>query len=349
MKVKKAWGKKANMSNKMQPENNTPLVPAEDNHNNDVLYTVGNDAKDNTNGDAVKEALIPVMEINETIKDIKINNIDFDKKERDTGDHNGEVIAIVSGKGGVGKTTTSANIGSGLAKAGHKVVMIDTDMGLRNLDIMFNLDKQILYTLADLLQNKCTMQQALIQDTQDPNLFLIAAAQYSDHLVIDIKAMDKLIEDLRGDFDYIIIDCPAGIGHAFNAAISRADRVVVVTIPEIPTVRDADHVIEILNERGVKHIQLIVNRLQADLVKDGTMMSSDDIVDVLATELLGQIPDDRNIFEATNNGKPLVGSNTPAGQAYQNICQRICDDSIPVLPLIKKKKGFFGLFAKKGA
>lgn len=249
-----------------------------------------------------------------------------------------EVIVITSGKGGVGKTTTTANIGAGLALMHQKVVMIDTDIGLRNLDVVMGLEHRIMYNLVDIIEGNCRIRQALIRDRQFPNLYLIPAAQTKDKSAVTPEQMKKLISELRNDFDYILLDCPAGIEQGFQVAIAGADRAIVVTTPEISSVRDADRVIGLLFSRGICDVRLIVNRIRPDMVRQGQMLDVKDISDILCVELIGAITDDEKVVISTNQGVPLVGSDTPAGTAYANICRRISGRKIPI-PEFAKSSG----------
>ena len=258
----------------------------------------------------------------------------------------GEVIVVTSGKGGVGKTTTTANIGTGLAKLNKKVVLIDTDIGLRNLDVVMGLENRIVYNLVDVIEGNCKRNQALIRDKRYENLFLLPAAQTKDKTSVTPEQMKKLTEELKEEFDYVILDCPAGIEQGFKNAIAGADRALVVTTPEVSAVRDADRIIGLLEANEIKKTHLIVNRLRADMVKRGDMMSAEDVIDILAVDLIGQVPDDESIVVATNNGEPLVGDNSLAGQAYMNICRRIGGEQVPFLDL-DPKKGIFSWFKKK--
>lgn len=256
----------------------------------------------------------------------------------------GEVIVVTSGKGGVGKTTSSANIGTGLAKLGKKVVLVDTDIGLRNLDVVLGLENRIVYNLVDVVEGNCRLKQALIKDKRYPNLFLLPSAQTRDKTAVTAEQMKKLSDELREDFDYILMDCPAGIEQGFKNAIAGADSALVVTTPEVSAVRDADRIIGLLEANEMKKISLIVNRLRADMVRRGDMMSSEDVVEILAIDLLGVIPDDENIVISTNQGEPLVGTETLAGQAYMNVCRRILGEEVPFLDLFRKE-GFFSKIA----
>lgn len=250
-----------------------------------------------------------------------------------------EVIVITSGKGGVGKTTTSANVGTGLAKLNKKVVLIDTDIGLRNLDVVMGLENRIVYNLVDVVEGNCRIKQALIKDKRYENLFLLPSAQTRDKSAVTPEQMKKLIEDLREDFEYILLDCPAGIEQGFKNAIAGADRALVVTTPEVSAIRDADRIIGLLEANEVKKVELVVNRIRMDMVRRGEMMSIDDVVDILAIGLIGAVPDDEHIVISTNQGEPLVGSDTMAGQAYMNICRRILGEEVPYLNL--DNEGFF--------
>lgn len=259
----------------------------------------------------------------------------------------GEVIVITSGKGGVGKTTTTANVGTGLAKLEKKVVLIDTDIGLRNLDVVMGLENRIVYNLVDVIEGTCRIKQALIKDKRYPNLYLLPSAQTRDKTSVTPEQMKKLCDELREEFDYILMDCPAGIEQGFQNAIAGADRALVVTTPEVSAVRDADRIIGLLEAHEMKQTHLIVNRLRTDMVKRGDMMSSDDVVEILAIDLIGVVPDDENIVVSTNQGEPLVGNDTLAGKAYMNICRRIVGEEVPYLDLTAKKGLFGKLFGKK--
>lgn len=243
----------------------------------------------------------------------------------------GEVFVITSGKGGVGKTTTSANIGAGLAKLNKKVVLIDTDIGLRNLDVIMGLENRIVYNLVDIIEGNCRIKQALIRDMRYSNLYLLPSAQTKDKTSVSPEQMKKLIDQLRQDYDYIILDCPAGIEQGFKNAIAGADRAIVVTTPEVSAIRDADRIIGLLEEHQLSKIQLIVNRIRYDMIRRGDMMSVDDVVDILNMELIGAIPDDENVVISSNQGEPLVGNSTLAGRAYMDICERILGKEVPVI------------------
>ena len=257
-----------------------------------------------------------------------------------------EVIVITSGKGGVGKTTTTANVGTGLAMEGKKVVLIDTDIGLRNLDVVMGLENRIVYNLVDVIEGNCRIKQALIKDKRNPTLYLLPSAQTRDKTAVSPEEMAKLTEELKDEFDYILLDCPAGIEQGFKNAIAGADRAIVVTTPEVSAVRAADRIIGLLDANEIKKTELVVNRLRTDMVKRGDMMSSQDVVEILSVDLLGVVPDDENIVVSTNQGEPLVGSKCLAGQAYKNICDRIMGEEVPFLDLTQKN-GFFSKLKNK--
>lgn len=256
-----------------------------------------------------------------------------------------EVIVITSGKGGVGKTTSTANIGTGLAKLGKSVVMIDTDIGLRNLDVVMGLENRIVYNLVDVVEGNCRMKQALIKDKRYSNLFLLPSAQTRDKTAVNPEQMVKLIDELRPEFDYILLDCPAGIEQGFKNAIAAADRALIVTTPEVSAIRDADRIIGLLEANDIHRINLIVNRLRMDMVKRGDMMSIEDVIDILAIDLIGAVPDDEHIVIATNQGEPLAGDSSLAGTAYMNICKRILGEDVPLMNL-ETNGGFFAKIAK---
>lgn len=252
-----------------------------------------------------------------------------------------KVYVVTSGKGGVGKTTTTANLGAGLALKGNKVLLIDTDIGLRNLDVVIGLENRIVYDLVDVIKGKCRIAQALIKDKRCSNLCLLPAAQIRDKNDINGEQMKTLIDALRNDFDYIIIDCPAGIEQGFKNAIAAADEAIVVTTPEISATRDADRIIGLLEANEIRNPKLIVNRIKMDMVKAGNMLSVEDILDILAIKLLGVVPDDENIVISTNKGEPLVyKGECLAADAYRNIVERMEGKDVPFLNL-DVKLGFF--------
>ena len=246
----------------------------------------------------------------------------------------GQVIVITSGKGGVGKTTTSANIGTGLAAIGNRVVLVDTDIGLRNLDVVMGLENRIVYDLVDVTHGNCRLKQALIKDKRFENLCLLPAAQTKDKSAVEPEQMKELCGKLKEEFDYVIIDCPAGIEMGFKNAIAGADKAVVVTTPEISAVRDADRIIGLLEAAELRNPTLIVNRIRPRMVKNGDMMDINDMIDILAIELLGVVPEDEKIVISTNRGEPAVlDMNSWAGQAYRNIAKRITGENVPLVSL----------------
>ena len=261
----------------------------------------------------------------------------------------GEVIVITSGKGGVGKTTTTANIGTGLALQGKKTVLIDTDIGLRNLDVVMGLENRIVYDLVDVVEGSCRVRQALIKDKRFDGLHLLPAAQTRDKNAVSPEQMEKLCAELKEEFDYVLIDCPAGIEQGFKNAIAGADRAFVVTTPEVSAVRDADRIIGLLEANDIRNPRLIVNRLRPDMVRRGDMMTIDDILDILAIDLIGVVPDDENIIVSTNRGEPAVAdAKSNAGLAYRNITKRILGEEVPFIDLtaqeniLTKMKKLFG-------
>ncbi|MCX7714710.1 MAG: septum site-determining protein MinD [Clostridia bacterium] len=246
----------------------------------------------------------------------------------------GEVIVITSGKGGVGKTTTSANVGTALSLIGKKVVLIDTDIGLRNLDVVLGLENRIVYDVVDVVEKKCRPNQAMIKDKRFDGLYLIPAAQTRDKNAVTPEQMRELCDSLKNEFDYVIIDCPAGIEQGFKNAISGASKALVVTTPEVSAVRDADRIIGLLEANEIRDIKLIVNRLRVDMVKKGDMMNVDDILDILAVGLIGVVPDDEDIITSTNRGEPAVtNEKSKAGAAYRNIAKRITGEDVPIMDL----------------
>ncbi|HIU51126.1 MAG TPA: septum site-determining protein MinD [Candidatus Merdicola faecigallinarum] len=258
----------------------------------------------------------------------------------------GEVIVITSGKGGVGKTTTTANLGSALALEGKKVVLVDTDIGLRNLDVVMGLENRIVYDIVDVVEEKCKLRQALIKDKRFQELFLLPAAQTRDKSAITETQMKELVNKLKEEFDYILIDCPAGIEQGFKNAIVGADRAIVVTMAEISAIRDADRIIGLLESSQIKNPQLVVNKLRPEMVKRGKMMDVDDIVDLLSIDLIGVVPDDEYIITQTNKGEPVISNRkAPSGKAYMEIAKRILGENIEVT-IPGREKGLFAKFKR---
>lgn len=257
----------------------------------------------------------------------------------------GEAIVITSGKGGVGKTTTTANLGTALALSGKRVCLVDTDIGLRNLDVVMGLENRVIYDLVDVIQERCKIHQGLIKDKRfDDHLFLLPAAQTSDKNAIQPKQMVKVIRDLKTEYDYVLIDCPAGIEQGFYNAIAGADKAIVVTTPDVSAVRDADRIIGLLEkEDHIEPAKLIVNRIRNHMVKNGEMLDVDEIVSHLSIDLLGIVVDDDLVIKASNNGEPIaMDPNNRASLAYRNIARRILGESVPLQVLDdKNNKGVF--------
>lgn len=259
----------------------------------------------------------------------------------------GEVIVITSGKGGVGKTTTTANLGSALAMRGKKVVLLDTDIGLRNLDVVMGLENRIVYDIVDVIEGKCKLRQALIKDKRFTDLFLLPAAQTRDKDAINEDEMIRLTQRLKEEFNYIIVDCPAGIEQGFKNAISGADRAIVVTNAEISSIRDADRIIGLLEASNIRNPELIINRIRPDMVKRGEMMDVEDILDLLSIDLIGVVPEDENIITQTNKGEPAVANKKAAsGKAYIEIARRILGENVEITIPGRKKESFFSRIFK---
>ena len=262
-----------------------------------------------------------------------------DEKDKKGETMSGRVIVITSGKGGVGKTTTNANIGTALARAGKKVVMIDTDLGLRNLDLLLGLENRIVYTIVDVVEERCKLKQALVKDKKNPNLCLLAAAQTRDKTAVTEEQLKSICEELKKDFDFILVDCPAGIEQGFQNAVAGASEAIVVTTPEMSAVRDADRIIGLLESKEeIKSYRLLLNRVRPNLIKSNDMMSVDDVVDILSAQLIGIIPEDTGIITSTNKGEPIVNDEKSlAGQAYNNVARRIIGEDVPFLNLEENK------------
>ena len=246
----------------------------------------------------------------------------------------GEIVTITSGKGGVGKTTSTANIAVGLAMLGQRVVAIDADIGLRNLDMLLGLENRIVYDLVDVVEGRCRLRQALIRDKRLPELNLLPAAQTRDKTAVSPEQMIEVCEELRSSFDYVLIDSPAGIEQGFRNAVMPADRVVIITTPEVSAVRDADRIVGLLEAEEKGPALLIINRLNADMVRRGQMLSKEDVIEILAIELLGIIPEDRQVIISTNEGVPVaLDGKAGCGQAFRNVAGRLMGQDIPLMPL----------------
>ncbi|HKZ43822.1 MAG TPA: septum site-determining protein MinD [Anaerolineales bacterium] len=242
-----------------------------------------------------------------------------------------KVVTVTSGKGGVGKTTAVANIAVGLAQLGQRVVCIDGDIGLRNLDVLLGLENRIVYDLVDVVEGRCRIRQAMIRDKRLPELYLIPAAQTRDKSAVSPSDMVNLCNELRSECDWIIIDSPAGIERGFRNSIAPADQVLVMTNPEVSAVRDADRVIGILDAEEKGPVSLIINRINPVMIKRGDMLSVDDVLDLLAIPLIGIIPEDESVIIASNRGTPLAFDNrSKVGLAFINIAKRLMGEEIPV-------------------
>ena len=253
-----------------------------------------------------------------------------------------KVVTVTSGKGGVGKTTATANLAAALAADGDKVVCIDTDIGLRNLDVVLGLENRIVYDLVDVVEGRCRLRQAMIRDKRLPELYLIPAAQTRDKSSVSPSDMVRLCDELRGECDWIMIDSPAGIERGFRNAVAPADMVIVITNPEVSAVRDADRIIGLIEAEEKGPARLIINRLRADMVKRGDMLGIEDILELLAVDLIGIIPEDENVITSTNRGTPIaLDGKTRAGQAFRNIARRLKGDDVPFLNL-EEQGGFLG-------
>ncbi len=261
----------------------------------------------------------------------------------------GEIITVTSGKGGVGKSTLSANLAVGLAQSGKKVVAIDFDIGLRNLDMILGLENRIVYDVVDVMEGRCNLSQALINDKKAKNLYFLPASQTSDKNILDRDKVAKLLEELKREFDIVILDSPAGIESGFEHSIFMADRALIVSTPDVSAVRDADRVIGIIDAKSekakagqevLKHV--VINRIKQDMVDKGNMLSVEDVLSILALPLIGIVPEDENIITSTNEGEPIYyNEKSVASKAYKNIARRVLGEDVPFMD-ISVKKGFFG-------
>lgn len=261
---------------------------------------------------------------------------------------NAKVLTVTSGKGGVGKTTITANLATALAMDGKKVVALDADIGLRNLDVVMGLENRIVYDLVDVVEGRCRLRQAMIKDKRQPELYLIPAAQTRDKMAVSPTDMVLICDQLREEMDYILIDSPAGIERGFRNAVAPADEVIVVTNPEVSAVRDADRIVGLLEAEEKGAPKLVLNRVKPAMIARGDMLSVEDVLDILAIELIGVIPEDERILVSTNQGLPLVmhGLNgSSAGQAFRNVAARIEGQDVPFMDLAVKD-GFFDRLRK---
>jgi len=255
----------------------------------------------------------------------------------------GKSIVITSGKGGVGKTTTTANLGMALAQRGARVALVDADIGLRNLDVLLGLENRIVYDLVDVVEGFCRLRQALIRDKRCENLFLLPAAQTRDKTAVSPDQMRALVAELKESFDVVLIDSPAGIEQGFQNAVAGAEEAVVVTTPEVSAVRDADRIIGLLEAQEFHAPRLIINRIRPAMVSRGDMMDINDILEILAIDLVGVVPEDEHIVVSTNRGEPAVLQNSSlAGRAYRNIAARLMGEDVPFLELQSANGGLLG-------
>lgn len=253
----------------------------------------------------------------------------------------GMVITLTSGKGGVGKTTATANLGVALAGQDQRAVCIDADIGLRNLDVVMGLENRIVYDLVDVVEGRCRLRQAMIKDKRLDNLFMIPAAQTRDKTAVSPQDMVRLTNDLRSQFDWILIDSPAGIERGFRNALAPADLVIIITNPEVSAVRDADRIIGMVEAEEKRAPKLILNRVKPEMIRRGEMLNTDDVLDVLAIELIGVVPEDESVILASNRGHPVaLETRSKAGKAYQDIASRLMGAEIPV-ELLDPQHGFF--------
>jgi septum site-determining protein MinD len=261
------------------------------------------------------------------------------------------VITITSGKGGVGKTTSTANLGTALAMSGAKVAVVDADIGLRNLDVVMGLENRIVYDLVDVVEGRCRLRQALIKDKHFPDLCLLPAAQTRDKDAVTSDDMIALTNQLRAEFDYVLVDSPAGIESGFRNAIAGADEVLIVTTPEVSAVRDADRIIGLVEAFEKGHPRLILNRIKARMVNRGEMMSIEDVLQILAIELVGVVPDDEAIITATNRGEVAVlDRGSRAGRSFGDIARRISGEDVPFAALDEQPglmDRLFGMFNRR--
>ena len=243
----------------------------------------------------------------------------------------GKSVVITSGKGGVGKTTATANIGTALAMMGKSVVVVDADIGLRNLDVVMGLESRVVYTSMDVIEGICDLEKALVKDRRSENLKLLAASQRHNKMDVQPEQMKKLCNQLKENYDYVLIDSPAGIEHGFKIASASAEEAIIITTPEIAAVRDADRVIGLLQNMVIDSLYLVINRLAVNMIKRGDMMNQQDIIDILSVNLIGVVPEDKDIIISTNRGLPLtLNEDSHAGEAFKRIAQRITGEEVPI-------------------
>ena len=244
-----------------------------------------------------------------------------------------QVLVVASGKGGVGKTTTVANVSCALARMGHRVAVVDLDIGLKKLDLIMGLENRVIYDIVQVIEGECTLKQALVKDKRFPGLYMLPAAQTRNKDDISPQQVKGVCEQLKEEFEYVLVDCPAGIEQGFRNAIAAADRAIVVTNPEVSAVRDADRIIGMLESHGFQDIKLIVNRVQWDMIRSGNMLSIEDVAEHLYVDLIGVIPEDQHVVVSTNKGEPIVlNDKSRAGAAFENVARRIKGEEVPLLP-----------------
>jgi septum site-determining protein MinD len=257
-----------------------------------------------------------------------------------------ECIVITSGKGGVGKTTTSANLGVSLAQMGHRVVIVDADIGLRNLDVILGLENRIVYDLVHVVEGKCRLKQALIRDKRQDNLYLLPAAQTRDKSAVSEEQMKELTSQLKEEFDYVLVDCPAGIEQGFRNSIAGADKALIVTTPEVSAIRDADRIIGLVEAAELPEPKLIINRFRQKMVDRGDMLNKDDILEILAIELVGIVPDHEDVIISANRGQPVAyNEESVVGEAYRRVARRLTGE--PEVPFIAMQPSGFWANVKR--
>lgn len=243
-----------------------------------------------------------------------------------------QVIVITSGKGGVGKTTTVANVATALARMPYRVVVMDLDIGLKKLDLVLGLENRVIYDIIQVVEGECSLKQALVKDKRFPDLYMLPAAQTRNKDDLRPDQVISICNQLKPDFDFILIDCPAGIEQGFRNAIAAANKAIVVTNPEVSAVRDADRIIGMLESANFKNIQLVVNRLRPDMVKSGNMLSIEDLLEHLCIDLLGVVPEDKNVVISTNKGEPIIlNERSIAATAFNNIARRLAGEEVAFL------------------
>jgi septum site-determining protein MinD len=261
----------------------------------------------------------------------------------------GKIIIIASGKGGTGKTTTTANLGAALAMRGNLVALVDMDMGLRNLDVTLGLENSIVYDISDVVEDVCSLDEALIKDLRYENLYFIPAPQTRDASGLKDEAVKNIWEQLQSRFDYCIVDAPAGVDGGFLYAAMCADSAIIITMPELTALRDADRTISVLEEHDITDIKVVINRVRADMINRGIMMNMDDCIDILQIPVLGIIPDDEELMIASLKGYLAISDeSSKAGKAFLNIAARLCGEEVPIMEL-EEKEGFFKKLKKRFA